>query len=1715
MILFQRNSHSVRFQTAGNSSAPNAMPMRAALQIARRVFGAIAVGLLLWGFSPATQASGLSDFTTACSGCHGAAPNGPNFDAAGSTTIITEANSRGMGAGNAALWPSVVTYIDSIKPTITNLAVPYRATGAAGTGTVVQVPDIYLNSTYAGINAVATVGGPGKGTVSYSAGVLHYNNATYTPAAGQCGADSWTYQGTGTGSSTTTRTATVLIANPSLGANSFSTSIAYSTSPTTIPLSLTGDGPTSVTVVSVTGAGSAAASGTNAVTYTASSVSYSSTVSIVYHTNACGQVSLDRTITVNVGAPPGPVFTTPATNPASAPAGQTGVAYSYTVVASSSNTAPTYAFSTGALPTGLSLSSGGVISGTPTVVGAFSATVTATNLNPAPTSQILNFNITLGPPVITSSASATGTVGAVYTAGSPLYQIVATNSPTLFGALDPLPSGLTLNTSTGAVTGTPVANGSTAVRLTAQNATATAQQTVNFSISTIAPVVTSLGPANGQTGVAFSFQITAANAPTSFNATALPAGLTVNTTTGLISGTPTAVGTTSVTVTASNASGTSPAQAVSFVITLGPPVITSAATASGAVGIVFGGYQITATNSPTSFTASGLPGGLSLNASTGLISGTPTASGSFVATLGALNGTLPNGSQSVTFNIAVGIPAISSATTASGQSGVPFSYQIVASNSPASYGASGLPTGLSVNTATGLISGTTFLTGTFSATITATNGTGTGSQPLTISTTLGPPVINSATTASAVVTQAFSYQITAANAPTSFGASGLPGGLTVNTSTGLVSGIPTQNGSFTATVSAANAIGSGTQTLVITSVNPPAPAVAARSATVAFNMATPIDLTTAVSGQFSSIAVSTPPTKGRTTVSGNIVTYTPTTGYFGADSFAYTATGLGGTSAPATVSITVSTLAPTAGAATLTAQLNIATTLDLIAFIQGSAISGVVIGTPPTHGTATVNGTKVTYTPASNYFGADAFTYSAFGNAGTSAPATVSVTVIGRPDPTRDAAVLGLLAAQVDTAQRFSRAQMSNVQGRLEFLHRTDDRGGSNTNTGTARAGENRTAASASPAATNAGRSGSKSLERGSQLDGSAPTAASSNSFLQNSYAMAGNGLPDTPGLRPTVAPFPFASSAVSLLTTGSFNVASLAGDVTGGGTPSSAGIATNFWLGGVANFGTRNASGGRSGLDFTTNGISLGLDRRFSDEWVLGMAAGFASDRSNIGNDGSHSRAHGYSAMVYASYQPSAKTFVDGLIGAGSLDFKTQRYVAPINDFAHGDRRGYQLFGSLSAGYEYRDNGVLISPYTRIDYSADRLNQSTETGAGLYALTYFSQTTPSLQGALGLRAETLNRTSFGWASPRVRTEYRHDFQGNRDISLAYADLASGPRYTVSTGPTVRNSLVLGIGSDFVRRGGLTIAVDYQYLHSFSRDNNQSIRVLFSQDLDGRGSPFWENAFIIAPTKPEDIQVDAGFTFDSNVTRAKDSVDKLPDRSYSVNIGKGMVFPMTEHARNVLTGTLGAENFQTYNALSRVSAGLQGEFQYRDSAEFDAPTWALTAQGTAEDYRSKLRSGSRYSIAASVRQPITDRITVFAALVHNERYAKSTVFNNRNNALRLNIDYAYSASDTIYLSGEYRRGQIISSGHASLGNLAVADVLVQDDAFPGGQYFTYRFNGTTVLSTLGYNIGFGPRHSLDLSWRRAQSTPNSQPNFATPRLNYIADQYSIVYLVRF
>lgn len=204
--------------------------------------------------------------------------------------------------------------------------------------------------------------------------------------------------------------------------------------------------------------------------------------------------------------------------------------------------------------------------------------------------------------------------------------------------------------STLALNGTTVASGGTS-RLD----NVTLEATAIGGVTNAAPVINSATNATATAYEAFIYTISATNGPTSFAASGLPAGLSLNSTNGVISGTPTTVGQYVVALTASNAGGDGTG---TLTLTVHPnpnaPVIGGTLSATGQVGTAFD-YQMTASNSPTSYLAEGLPAGLSLHPTTGRIAGTPTVSGSFAVLLTALNAV---GSDTETLALTIKNPSL-------------------------------------------------------------------------------------------------------------------------------------------------------------------------------------------------------------------------------------------------------------------------------------------------------------------------------------------------------------------------------------------------------------------------------------------------------------------------------------------------------------------------------------------------------------------------------------------------------------------------------------------------------------------------------------------------------------------------------------------------------------------------------------------------------------------------------------------------------------------------------------------------------------------------------------------------------------------------------------------------------------------------------------------------------------------------------------------------
>ncbi|UYK80870.1 putative Ig domain-containing protein [Xanthomonas sacchari] len=1085
-------------------------------------------------------------------------------------------------------------------------------------------------------------------------------------------------------------------------------------------------------------------------------------------------------------------------SPASLPAATAGTSYSQTLSAVGGTAPYGFAITTGTLPVGMLLSSAGVLSGTPSGSGSFNFTVSATDSGASPISGSRAYTLTVASPTLTLPATtlSNGTAGQAYSAS--ISQASGGIAPYTYAVTaGALPAGVTVNSASGALSGTPTATGNFSFTLTATDSTSgtPGQAARSYTLAIVAPTLT-VAPStlpSGTAGTAYSQTLSTSGgtAPYTYalSSGALPAGLSLSSA-GVLSGTPTVAGsfTFVVGVTDAGSFGGSHAYTLSIAsptLAITPPTLPAAAiNASYSQALSTSGGT-----APYSYVlnAGTLPSGMSLSAG-GVLSGTPTTAGNFAFTVGVTDANAFTAAQAFTLTVASPTLTLSPPALPAGTAGSAYSQALSATGGTAPYSYSlatgALPAGLSLSAA-GVLSGTPTQAGSFVFTATVTDSTagvpGQASRSYTLSIaaptlTPGQPTLP-AGTAGTAYNQTLSTS--GGTAPYSYSvvSGALPTGLSLTTA-GVLSGTPGAAGSFAFSIKVSDANGfSATQPYTVTIASAvPAPVAANDTGATLVDTPLTLEVTGNDTGSIDSIAIATAPSHGTATVEGRRLVYTPAAGYVGVDSVAYTAVGAGGSSAPATVTITVNAR-PIAVSVTVQAVIGQAETLDVTRNATGGPFvaAAVVAVLPANAGTATITraaakaagvptaaadegpGFLLTFVPNPAFSGNATVRFTLSNAYATSAAADIVFVIAPRRDPTQDAQVRGLIDAQAESTRRFAKAQIDNFQRRLEATHRG------------ARGFDN----GVSFQATSHCRQRDRTLQSDRNLDAQACDPA--NRDLRDS-AMDGGA--DT--------------AAAAQRDTGT-----AAGDL-------------GLWVGGAIRSGSLDKQSQRAGVDFQTDGLSLGADYRVSPVFALGAGVGFGRDDSDVGRDGSHSKSTAYTLALYASYHPGQTLFFDTLVGYQLLSYDLRRYVTDNGALAEGDRSGHQWIASLSAGADLQRGDWQITPYARVDAARATLDAYSEAAMAPYALRYEDMDVATTTGNLGLRLEWRRQTSWGRLTPQFRLEYQHDFQGRGDATLGYADIVGGTLYRTGQSVYDRNRLMLGVGVVFSTDQGLSTRVEYR-----------------------------------------------------------------------------------------------------------------------------------------------------------------------------------------------------------------------------------------------------------------------------------------------------------------
>lgn len=704
-----------------------------------------------------------------------------------------------------------------------------------------------------------------------------------------------------------------------------------------------------------------------------------------------------------------------------------GQANTYTITPTGGATPFAYAVANGSTkPAWVTLgASTGVVSGNPSSASSYSFDVVVTNSAGTATTTI---NITtLVAPVVPATTTITAPV-----VGTPYSHQIATptagTGPFTFAVgSGSLPAGLSLNTATGLISGTPTTAGAASFTISVTNGLG-ANHAATTSISTTvvlppAPVMAATTTISKPGGAVFSQSIAntggAATACALANATALPAGVTISLASGacVIDGTSSvAVGVYTFDVEGSNLNGSQTTVTSVTLNILAAPVVTSPIALNWRVG-QSNTYTITPTAGATPFAysvASGStkPAWVTLGASTGVISGTPSAAGSYSFNVVVTNAA---GTATATINITTLVaPAVPATTSIVAPTvGLPYSHQLAtptAGTGPFTYAiATGsLPAGLSLNTATGLISGTPTSPGAASFTISVTNGLGANHAA---STAISTTVVQTAPTYTATISRYVAVNASVNLTQTRISgtpavswalasSSTLPNWLSLDAQTGALTGTaPANAGVFTFDLEATNGGGTSTISVSVTvqelptlpSFSPPAPVVG-----VAYSYS----VSPSGTGPFTYTYTGTLPAGLSFNLSTGVISGTPT-GNGSSGTFSIVVNnGLSlqnasGSATTGSRTLTSSRLAPTLAASTTVPQIGpLVTTTFAIAPTGGSPVTSYALVSSPTPPSwVSINATTgvLTFTnPPISAIGSHTFGVRATNTAGS---ATTSVTV--------------------------------------------------------------------------------------------------------------------------------------------------------------------------------------------------------------------------------------------------------------------------------------------------------------------------------------------------------------------------------------------------------------------------------------------------------------------------------------------------------------------------------------------------------------------------------------------------------------------------------------------------------------------------------------------------------------------------------------------------
>ena len=254
----------------------------------------------------------------------------------------------------------------------------------------------------------------------------------------------------------------------------------------------------------------------------------------------------------------------------------------------------------------------------------------------------------------------------------------------------------------------------------------------------------------------------------------------------------------------------------------------------------------------------------------------------------------------------------------------------------------------------------------------------------------------------------------------------------------------------------------------------------------------------------------------------------------------------------------------------------------------------------------------------------------------------------------------------------------------------------------------------------------------------------------------------------------------------------------------------SGLWLNGYRQWGDQQGTSGFTGYDYGLYGGTLGFDRTFSDNLMVGVSLGHSNTSVDLDDHRGKGDIKNTTGSLYGSYFTD-NAYVEGAISYGRNKYSNYRNltIGSINRRADSDHHGDVYSAYLGGGYLFNVNKWTIGPFGSLKYVYLNEEGFTETGADSLNLRVDRRKTDSLVSELGFRVVRAFKTKSGNLIPELTAALSYDF--DIDDRVITASFSGSPDATFSMkGQKVeRYGATVGAGLTFIHDKGFSTTLKY------------------------------------------------------------------------------------------------------------------------------------------------------------------------------------------------------------------------------------------------------------------------------------------------------------------